>query len=136
MLLVILPSLSILLLCVSTWLMIKAVKKQANTINLFFLILSVIFLFSLIIITIYFSAMGDLTFVPFWIYWILIGAGVITGIFSFVKKYVPGQMMSAGLFLFTGFVALFTIGIILLVLSVIQFIFGIVNWERYGLETE
>lgn len=134
MLLSIFPVLSILLLCTSLWLMIK-LKKQTNPLHSVFLFLNGIFLLSLIAITISFLAMYDLTIIPPWVYWILIIAGIVTGIVSFIIKNVPGQLMSAGLLLFTGFVALFSIGVILLTLFIIQLIVIAINLKRYGWES-
>jgi len=107
-----------------------------NVISFILLIINVTFLLSITIITIYLIILGNLTFVPFWIYWILISVGIITGTFSFVKKNVPSQMKSAGILLFTGFVSFVSIGMFLLILFVIQLTFSLINWNRYDLEPQ
>jgi len=91
--------------------------------------LSGIFLLSLIIITIFIMT-DNVGFVSPWIFWILIIAGVVTGVASVIKKHTPSQIMSSGLLLFTAVVTLFSIGIILFVLFIIQFVIAIINWKQ------
>jgi len=125
--------LSIFLLGMSTWtnvMVVRAVENKTN--HIISLFLSGVFLLSLIILTIFIMT-DHIGFVPSWVFWMLIMAGVVIGVASVVKKHIPSQIMSLGLLLFTAVVTLFSIGIILFVLFIIQFVITIINWKRNGL---
>ncbi|TMN22645.1 hypothetical protein [Lentibacillus cibarius] len=129
----ILPILAILFLFLSFWLTIQVIRQSKSNSHWISLILNGMFLIILLGIFVYGISVNDFTFFAPWIYWILIAAGILVGIVSFIKKDVPGQIMSSGLLLFMAFITLFSIGIILIVLSIIQTIIAIANWKRHGL---
>ncbi|ETT54318.1 hypothetical protein C171_20364 [Paenibacillus sp. FSL H8-237] len=55
----------------------------------------------------------------------LIAIGVIIGIYSVRVQYVPSHLTSAAVLLFSGFVAIFSIGIVFNVLAVIGILIAI-----------
>ncbi|GGP16338.1 hypothetical protein [Oceanobacillus neutriphilus] len=130
----VLPILSLLLLCVSVWAAIHNARKKKSFISTIFLILNGVLFLLILVIFLSYLLPGKITFVSPWIYRSLIAAGVLAGLAAFIKKHIPGQIMSAGLLLFSGYIALFSIGILLWVLFIVQITSSIVNWKKYGLE--
>lgn len=128
---VIFSVLPFLLLCTSLWLIFKHILNQANIVQFLCLFLNGLLLFTLITMTTYSMAMDDLTAVPAALYWLLILSGIVIGILSFVVKYLPGQIMSAALLLFTAYVTLFSIGGLLLILFVIELVVIVRHFKQY-----
>lgn len=130
----VLPILSIVMLFVSFLAAVSDMRKKKSLTSTIFLILNGVLFLLVLVIFLGYLLQGKITLAAPWIYWFLIAAGVLAGLAAFIKRHISGQIMSAGLLLFSGYVALFSIGIFLLVLFIIQIISSIVDWKKYGLE--
>ncbi|WP_077603585.1 hypothetical protein [Oceanobacillus sojae] len=130
----VLPILSIVMLFVSFLAAVSDVRKKKSLTSTIFLILNGVLFLLILVIFLGYLLQGRITLAAPWVYWSLIATGVLAGLAAFIKRHIPGQIMSAGLLLFSGYVALFSIGIFLLVLFIIQIISSIVDWKKYGLE--
>jgi len=116
-----LPMISGVLILLSLFFSIQNKKKRKGRTPQVFLTLNGGFLLSLIMfLVLFFQDEQTITAIPSPVYWFLIAVGLITGIFSISTKYVPGQLTSAALLLFSGFIAIFSIGIILIALAIIE----------------
>jgi hypothetical protein len=115
------PFISIFLLLVS----IAFTRNNKNNKNIipptFALVLNGVLFLSLVVFIALFMKNSDvITQIPAPYYWLLLFAGLIIEIFSFRQKYIPGHFTAAAIHCFVGFVAIFSIGLPLLVLALIE----------------
>ncbi|WP_130860125.1 hypothetical protein [Gracilibacillus phocaeensis] len=71
-----------------------------------------------------------ITAVPAIIYWFLIFISMLLAGISFPKKHIPGELMAISLFLFTGFITIFSIGIFLLALAAIGIVMLLFHFKQ------
>lgn len=96
-----------------------------------FLTLNGVLLVSLIVfLTLFLQDEKMITAIPPLVYWLLIALGVLLGIFSVSVDYVPGQLTSAAVLFFMGFIAIFSIGVVLIVLAVIELWIAFIQYKR------
>jgi hypothetical protein len=128
------PVLSVLLLIVSISLSFTNKKERKYITPLIFLILNGVLFFSLSLFLIYIvQDVNIITAIPAIVYWLLIVFGIIFGLFSASDNNVPGHLTSAAILLFTGFIAMFSIGIVLVVLAIIELLIAfsqLKKWKR------
>lgn len=94
-------------------------------------VLNGLLIFSLIAFIALFMNNSDvITQIPALCYWLLLFAGLIIEIFSFRQKYIPGHFIAAALHCFVGFVAIFSIGLPLLILALIEIIIAVYQHQR------
>lgn len=128
------PVLSIILLLASMFISIKN-KKDKTIIPLqLSLTLNGVLLFTLIGFVSYFVEDEQIiTLIPSSLYWFLIVAGLMIMLFSFNTKSDSGHLTSASILLFTGFIAIFSIGIVLIALAILEL--GTVYYRYKNLTT-
>lgn len=128
MLLDIIPILSIVLIVFATFLTLSRRKKEKDLFSFILIILNVALLIT--IITFYINYLINSSFIsnmPIWFYWLLIILGLVIEVMCLYKKYVAGQILAGAIHLFVVFPTIFSIGIILLLLAVIELIVAIIN---------
>ena len=118
---VVFPIISIFLVFVSCMLTLQN-KKDRNIIPpQISLVLNGLFFLFLVVFTSLFLQNNDvMTQIPASYYLFLIAAGIIIEFFSFRKKYAPGHITAASIHCFVGFVAIFSIGLLLLILALFE----------------
>lgn len=125
-----LPMASGVLVLLSLFFSIRNKKGRKGRTPQIFLLLNGVFLLSLVVFLILLlQDEKTITAIPVPAYWVLIALGVIIGIFSVRVQYVPGILTSAAVLLFSGFVAIFSIGIIFIVLAVIEILIAIFQYR-------
>lgn len=125
--LILLPLVSILFLCLALWLIIN---RRANKL---LLILNLLVIVAIILILVDAEILqNNYTDIEAWIYWTLIVLGIVMSIVSSINKHLAGQLMAAGILLFMAYIALFSIGIIFLIIFLIQLYFVISTWKECG----
>lgn len=107
--------LSWLLLSLSGYLLWRRRKQD----RYFLIVQAVLWLGMSAFIISYLISSEVITAIPAIVYWFLILMGMLLAVISFPKKHIPGELMAISLMLFTGFIAIFSIGVFLLVLAVI-----------------
>jgi vacuolar-type H+-ATPase subunit I/STV1 len=127
------PVLSVLLLIVSISLSITNKKERKYVTPLIFLILNGVLLisFSLFLIYLVQDDVNIITAIPAIVYWLLIVFGIIFGLLSASDNNVPGYITSAAILLFTGFIAMFSIGIVLVVLAIIELLIAFSQYKKW-----
>jgi hypothetical protein len=112
---------SIFLLLVSIAFTRNNKNNKNNIPPTFALVLNGVLFLSLVVFIALFMKNSDvITQIPAPYYWLLLFAGLIIEIFSFRQKYIPGHFTAAAIHCFVGFVAIFSIGLPLLVLALIE----------------
>ncbi|MBW7454991.1 hypothetical protein ACFOLF_21650 [Paenibacillus sepulcri] len=113
-----LPVASLLLVLTSMFISVRS-KEERDPVSPNFLIsVNGVFLFFLLVFLVYYvQDERIITAIPAVFYWFLIVLGAVVGLFSSVRKYIPGYMTSAALLLFTGFIAIFSVGILLIAMA-------------------
>lgn len=130
------PILSVLLIGFATFLILSGRKKRKDSLPLLFLILNGVLLVAMLTFFVnYLWNTNIFSNTPAWFFWSLIILGLVIEIFCLYKKYVPGQIIASATHLFVVFATIFSIGIILLLLAVIELIIAIINLKKrnYGL---
>jgi hypothetical protein len=126
------PVLSVLLLLVSISLSITNKKERKYITPLIFLILNGVLLFFLSLFLIFIvQDVSIITAIPATVYWFLIVFGIIFGLLSASDNNVPGYITSAAILLFTGFIAMFSIGIVLVVLAIIELLIAFSQYKKW-----
>ncbi|BAB04771.1 hypothetical protein P4637_17595 [Halalkalibacterium halodurans] len=128
MLLGVIPVLAILLLGFNIHLLVKERRYKKSWISFSMLglngLLFVAFTFFLLV---YMAGFVTITTIPPFVYWFLIMLGFIIEGMSLYKKYVPGQMTAAAIHLFVVLPTIFSIGIVLLLVAIIELIVAMMN---------
>lgn len=126
-----LPMMSVFLFLVSIFIIIQNKKEREGIVPKIFLALNGTLLFSLIVFFIYFfQDERIITAIPAPVYWLLILLGIIVGLFSASANYVPGYLTSAAILMFTGFIALFSIGIVLILLAIVELLIAFSQYKK------
>jgi hypothetical protein len=126
------PVLSVLLLIVSISLSITNKKERKYITPQIFLILNGVLLFFLSLFLIFIvQDVSIITAIPATVYWFLIVFGIIFGLLSASDNNVPGYITSAAILLFTGFIAMFSIGIVLVVLAIIELLIAFSQYKKW-----
>jgi hypothetical protein len=95
------------------------------------IVLNGVLILSLIAFIALFMKNSDvITQIPAPCYWLLLFAGLIIEIFSYLQKYIPGHFIAAALHCFVGFIAIFSIGLPLLILTLIEIIIAFYQHQR------
>ncbi len=125
------PIISIFLVLVSSVLSLQN-KKETKTIPTQFMIAlnGVFFLFFIVFVFLFTQNNDILTQIPASYYWFLIVVGIFIELFSFRKKHVPGHITAASIHCFAGFVTIFSIGFLLLVLCLFELSIAVYQYRK------
>lgn len=131
------PAVSIVLACIAMVLSIRQFKKhnQQQTAMTFFILSGLLGLALLIFMGFYIQDANIVTLVPAVVYILAMIVGIGTEIFSLVKTYVPGQLMSVAVHIFVGFAALLSIGLVFLILAFVELVIAFMMLRREKVTT-
>ncbi|MEB5482249.1 hypothetical protein MKZ19_21630 [Shouchella clausii] len=124
------PVVSGILILFSFFMSIRHRKKRESRLPQIVFVLNGVGLLSLMVFLIFFLQNESIiTAIPAVVYWLLIAVGVVVGIFSVIAKYVPGHLTSAAILIFCGFITIFSIGVILFVLAIIELLMALFHYK-------
>lgn len=117
----VLPLISICLILTSAFISIRNKKERKDIPPQMILLLNGVILLSLVMfVTSFLQNENVVTQIPFTYYWFLMFVGIAVEAFAIHKKYAPGHITAAAIHIFVGFVAIFSIGFLLLVLALFE----------------
>lgn len=100
------------------------IKKEGITPKM--LAFNGLLLFSLVVFLFYYLQDERTIFdVPAPLYWFLLALGIVIGLVSVGKRYIPGFLTSAALLVFVGFVALLSLGFLLMILAGVELLVAV-----------
>ncbi len=100
------------------------IKKEGITSKM--LAFNGVLLFSLVVFLFYYlQDERTISDVPALLYWFLLAIGIVIGLVSVGKRYIPGFLTSAALLVFVGFVALLSLGFLLMILAGVELLVAV-----------
>lgn len=122
---------ALLLNMIAVYLSAKRINKHQNNIPLLLTFIGTGLLIAMTVLTVnlFFSAAPVLFNFPT-LLWFLIALGIIIEVFSVYRKVIPGQLIAASIFLFLVYPAIFSIGIYLLLISIIELIIALMIFQK------
>ncbi len=100
------------------------IKKEGITSKM--LAFNGVLLFSLVVFLFYYlQDERTISDVPAPLYWFLLALGIVIGLVSVGKRYIPGFLTSAALLVFVGFVALLSLGFLLMILAGVELLVAV-----------
>lgn len=131
----ILPFGALVIIVLSSYVLIKNIKQEDSPQSILYatLILNgLVFLFVSVFLIMYFRSPDIITMIHPAVYWLLISLGLLVGLISSIRTFIPGQLTSVGILFFMTFISIFSIGIVLYAMAIIQFILVWNHTRRYG----
>lgn len=123
---------ALLLNMIATYLSFSEMRKNGSRKPFSFMISGLVLLILMVGLTIdlYFNPTPILLHAPVFL-WILFITSIVIEIFSIAQKIIPGQLLAASLLLFLVVPTIFSIGIYLLVLAIIELIIAFILFQKY-----
>lgn len=132
----ILPFGSLVLIVLSFYVLLQNIKhKKRSPIVLYGLLTFNGFMFLLIstLIVLLYKSPDIITKISPVVYWIFIGVGLVIGLLSSIRIFIPGQLTSISILFCMTIITIFSIGIVLYILALIQFVLVWNHTRRFGL---
>lgn len=122
---------ALLLVMIATYLSYKEMKKNRTSLAFSFTSIGIVFSLFIIGFTIdlFFNTTPLLLHSP-GILWLLLAFSLLLEIFSLIKKIIPGQLLAASLLLFLVLPTIFSIGIFLLVIAIIELLIAFIIFQK------
>lgn len=122
---------ALLLNMIGTYLSYKEWKETNQTLPFYIMISGAVLFLGMIGLTIdlFFNPTAILLHTPT-LLWLILGLGIVIESFSLYKKLIPGQLIAISLLLFLVMPTIFSIGIYLLIISIILLIITLFIFQR------
>jgi len=136
-LLSILPFSALIFIALSMYTLVQNMKRRKYSCTTIYGMLTfngILFLF-MSIFTIFLFRTKEMMTISSIVYWLWIVIGLIVGLLSFQQRFIAGHLTSIAILLFMTFISIFSIGIILFIVAIMQFIFVWNHTRQYGLKS-
>lgn len=122
---------ALLLVIIATYLSYKEMKKNRTTLAFSFTSMGVLFFLFIIGFTIdlFLNTTPLLLHSP-GLLWLLLVLSLLLEIFSLIKKIIPGQLLAASLLLFLVLPTIFSMGIFLLIIAILELIIAFIIFQK------